>query len=110
MQNWICKLNMLNKKRREIQLAEFCRFRTSDVSAYGDSDSHICFGLANSLYQDILSPQLFRSPISCTCQAHCILALGNSTGRKNIKDISYEMSVRRLVTSTLLVPNIFRDI
>ena len=51
-----CKLNLLNKKQKDIQPAEFCRFRSSDVPLYEDSDYHNCFGLSNSVYQDILLP------------------------------------------------------
>jgi len=76
------KLNLLDKKQKDIQLAEFCRFRSSDVPAYGDSDYHICFGLSNSVYQDILLPQLIRSHISFTCPAHCIITPGNSIQKK----------------------------
>lgn len=64
----------------------------------------------NSLYQDILSPQLIRFPIllhaQCTESSHLAIAYDE----KNTKVISYEMSVLRLVTATTLVINIFRDI
>jgi len=77
-----CKLNLLNKKQKAIQLAEFCRFRSSDVPAYRDSDYRICFVLSDSVYQDILLSQLIRPHISFTCPAHCILTPGNSIRKK----------------------------